>query len=80
MVRTRRWPGAAVSRAAEASADDIIESCEIVKQVCWDYAKGGVPNIWADPKLAGRKLELQQGAMYNLLHLAILGGYAGPLN
>jgi uncharacterized protein (TIGR01319 family) len=64
----------------EASADDIIESCEIVKQVCWDFAKGGVPNIWADPELGARKLELQQGAMYNLLHLAILGGYAGPIN
>ncbi len=64
----------------EASADDIIESCEIVKQVCWDFAKGGVPNIWSDPKLAARKLELQQGAMYNLLHLAILGGYNGPVN
>ncbi|MBP8122561.1 MAG: glutamate mutase L [Caldilineaceae bacterium] len=61
----------------EASADDIIESCEIVKQVCWDFAKGGVPNIWADPVLGKRKLELQQGAMYNLLHLAILGGYEG---
>lgn len=61
----------------EATADDIIESCEIVKQVCWDFAKGGVPNIWADPKLAARKLELQQGAMYNLLHLALLGGYDG---
>lgn len=61
----------------EASAADIIESCEIVKQVCWDFAKGGVPNIWADPKLAARKLELQQGAMYNLLHLALLGGYEG---
>ncbi|GIV72489.1 glutamate mutase L [Caldilinea sp.] len=64
----------------EASADDIIESCEIVKQVCWDFAKGGVPNIWADPKLAARKLELQRGAMYILLHLAILGGYEGPIN
>lgn len=62
----------------EASADDIAESCEIVKQVCWDFAKGGVPNIWADPKLAARKLELQQSAMYNLLHLALLGGYDGP--
>ncbi len=61
----------------EASADDIIESCEIVKQVCWDFAKGGVPNIWADPDLAARKLELQRGAMYNLLHLAIMGGYDG---
>jgi uncharacterized protein (TIGR01319 family) len=61
----------------EASADDIIESCEIVKQVCWDFAKGGVPNIWADPQLAARKLELQRSAMYNLLHLAIMGGYEG---
>lgn len=61
----------------EASADDIIESCEIVKQVCWDFVKGGIPNIWADAKLADRKLELQQGAMYNLLHLALLGGYEG---
>ncbi len=61
----------------EASADDIIESCEIVKQVCWDFAKGGVPNIWADPQLAARKLELQRAALYNLLHLAILGGYEG---
>jgi uncharacterized protein (TIGR01319 family) len=61
----------------EASADDIIESCEIVKQVCWDFGKGGVPNLWADPKLAERKLELQRSAMYNLLHLAILGGYDG---
>ncbi|RME84381.1 MAG: hypothetical protein D6775_05630, partial [Caldilineae bacterium] len=63
----------------EATADDIIESCEIVKQVCWDFAKGGVPNIWADPKLANRKLELQQGAMYNLLHLALMGGYEGEV-
>jgi uncharacterized protein (TIGR01319 family) len=61
----------------EASAEDIIESCEIVKQVCWNFAKGGVPNLWADPKLAERKLELQRGAMYNLLHLALLGGYDG---
>ena len=63
----------------EASADDIIESCEIVKQVCWDFAKGGVPQIWADPKLAARKLELQRGAMYTLFHLAMLGGYEGEV-
>ncbi|MEA3336309.1 MAG: hypothetical protein U9R25_10395 [Chloroflexota bacterium] len=48
-----------------------------MKQVCWDFAKGGVPDIWVDPKLAERKLELQQGAMYNLLHLALMGGYQG---
>lgn len=63
----------------EASADDIIESCEIVKQVCWDFAKGGVPQIWADPKLASRKRYLKQAAMYNLLHLALLGGYEGDI-
>jgi uncharacterized protein (TIGR01319 family) len=63
----------------EASAEDIIESCEIVKQVCWDFAKGGVPEIWADPKLASRKRYLKQSAMYNLLHLALLGGYEGEI-
>ncbi|MCP4165114.1 MAG: hypothetical protein GY759_04375 [Chloroflexi bacterium] len=63
----------------EASADDIIESSEIVKQVCWDFGKGSVPNIWTDPELAERKLELQRGAMYNLLHLALLGGYDGQV-
>lgn len=63
----------------EASADDIIESCEIVKQVCIDFAKGSVPNIWADVKMTERKLELKQGVMYNLLHLALLGGYEGQV-
>lgn len=63
----------------EASADDIIESCEIVKQVCWDFAKGNVPNIWADPTMKARIHELKQGAMYNLVHAAILGGYSGPI-
>jgi len=63
----------------EASADDIIESCEIVRQVCWDFVKGRVPDIWADPALQARKRELKQSAMYNVLHGAILGGYAGPI-
>ncbi|NOX61706.1 MAG: hypothetical protein GXP42_07145, partial [Chloroflexi bacterium] len=63
----------------EAHAEDIIESCEIVKQVCWDFVKGEPPNIWQDPKLMARKLELQQGAMYNLLHLALMGGYEGQV-
>jgi uncharacterized protein (TIGR01319 family) len=62
----------------EASADDIIESCEITKQVCWDFIKGNVPQIWSDPKIKSRIQELKQGAMYNMLHVAILGGYAGP--
>ncbi|NMC12816.1 MAG: hypothetical protein GYA34_08025 [Chloroflexi bacterium] len=63
----------------EASADDIIESCEITKQVCWDFIKGNVPQIWSDPPMKARIQELKQGAMYNVLHAAILGGYAGPV-
>jgi len=62
----------------EASADDIIESCEITKQVCWDFRKGNVPQIWSDPIMKSRIQELKQGAMYNVLHTALLGGYAGP--
>ncbi|RME42329.1 MAG: hypothetical protein D6791_18015, partial [Chloroflexi bacterium] len=64
----------------EASADDIIESCEIVKQVCWDFVKGHVPDVWNDPVLKARKRELKEGAMYNVLHGAILGGYDGPVS
>ena len=62
----------------EASADDVIESCEITKQVCWDFIKGNVPQIWDDPTMKNRVRELKQGAMYNVLHAAILGGYSGP--
>ena len=63
----------------EAKAEDIIESCQITKQVCWDFAKGHVPNIWADAWVRGRIAELKRGAMYSLLHGAILGGYEGPV-
>jgi uncharacterized protein (TIGR01319 family) len=63
----------------EAKAEDIIESCELVKQVCWDFKKGHVPDIWADPVLKARKRELKEGAMYNLLHGALMGGYCGPV-
>jgi uncharacterized protein (TIGR01319 family) len=63
----------------EAKAEDIIESCELVKQVCWDFKKGHVPDIWADPVLKARKRELKEGAMYNVLHGALLGGYRGPV-
>lgn len=62
----------------EASADDIIESCEITKQVCWDFIKGNVPQIWSEPAMKSRIRELKQGAMYNVLHAALLGGYSGP--
>lgn len=63
----------------EAKAEDIIESCQITKQVCWDFAKGHVPNIWADPWVRQRIAELKRGAMYNVLHAALLGGYQGPV-
>ena len=63
----------------EAKAEDIIESCQITKQVCWDFAKGHVPNIWADPWVRQRIAELKRGAMYNILHAALLGGYEGPV-
>ena len=63
----------------EAKAEDIIESCELVKQVCWDFKKGHVPDIWSDPVLQARKRELKEGAMYNILHGALLGGYRGPV-
>ncbi|HUW15234.1 MAG TPA: glutamate mutase L, partial [Anaerolineae bacterium] len=64
----------------EAKAEDVIESCEIVKQVFIDYLKGEHPDIWYDPRLVARKKRLKWGAMYNLLHLSLLGGYQGPIN
>ncbi len=63
----------------EAKSEDIIESCQITKQVCWDFAKGHVPNIWADPWVRERIAELKKAAMYNVLHGALLGGYEGPV-
>jgi len=63
----------------EASANDIIESCEITKQVCWDFAMGKMPQIWDDAPMKARIAELKQGSMYNLLHAALVGGYSGPV-
>ncbi|MGE5261756.1 MAG: glutamate mutase L [Acidobacteriota bacterium] len=63
----------------EAKAEDIIEACQITKQVCWDFAKGHVPDIWADPWVRTRIAELKRNAMYNVLHGALLGGYEGPV-
>ena len=63
----------------EATAEDIIESCRITKQVCWDFVKGHVPDIWADPWAKDRMAELKATAMYNVLHGALLGGYEGPV-
>ncbi|KKM10172.1 hypothetical protein SY88_14760 [Clostridiales bacterium PH28_bin88] len=63
----------------EAKARDIIESCDIVKQVFRDFYKGEQPDIWSDPKLVARKEELKRGAMYNIFHLALMGGYEGEV-
>jgi len=63
----------------EASADDIIESCEITKQVCWDFVKGKIPSIWNDPNMKARIKELKETGMYNVLHTALVGGYSGPV-
>ncbi|MGE5484909.1 MAG: glutamate mutase L [Ignavibacteriales bacterium] len=61
----------------EARADDIIESCDIVKQVFKNFYKAGQPDIWSDPRVVARKAELKKGAMYNMLHLALMAGYEG---
>ena len=50
-----------------------------MKQVCLDFNKGHVPDVWADPVMQARKRELKEGAMYNVLHGALLGGYRGPV-
>jgi hypothetical protein len=43
----------------EAKAEDIIESCEITKQVCWDFKKGNVPDVWSDPTGPGAPARAQ---------------------
>lgn len=61
----------------EARAEDVIESCDIVKQVIKDFATGPKLNVFEDWRVKARKEELKRGAMYNLLHLALMGGYQG---
>ncbi|HHY93595.1 MAG TPA: hypothetical protein GX513_01100 [Firmicutes bacterium] len=63
----------------EARARDIIESCDIVKQVVKDFYRGQRPDLLSEPALLARKEELKRGAMYNILHLALMGGYEGPV-
>jgi uncharacterized protein (TIGR01319 family) len=63
----------------EAKAQDVVESCDIVKQVIEDFYRDDKPDIWHDPRLLARKRRLKLGALYNLLHLALLGGYEGPV-
>lgn len=63
----------------EAKAPDIIESCDIVKQVVKDFNLGDPPDITADPRFQKRKEELKISIMYNALHLALMGGYEGKV-
>jgi uncharacterized protein (TIGR01319 family) len=63
----------------EARAEDVIESCDIVKQVFDDFNQDDRPDVWSDRRLMARKRALKWGAMYNILHLALLGGYEGPV-
>ena len=63
----------------EAKTADIVESCEIVKQVFEEFLRGPQPDIWNNPKVIARKEELKKTAMYNIFHLALLGGYRGKV-
>ena len=61
----------------EAKAEDITESCKIVRAVERQFKKGKTPDIWKDENIQSRKLELKRDAVYTLLHIALLGGYQG---
>ena len=63
----------------EAKPEDIIESADIAKQVFEEYQRGPQPDIWNNPKVLARKEELKRSSMYNILHLALLGGYDGSV-
>lgn len=63
----------------EAKPEDIIESSDIAKQVFEEYQRGPKPDIWNTPKVINRKEELKKGAMYNMFHLALMGGYQGEV-
>ena len=63
----------------EAKAEDIIETSEITKQLFQEYQRGPRPDIWNDPRVIARKQELKRGAMYNIFHLALIGGYEGQI-
>lgn len=64
----------------EATAEDIIESCDIVKYVVKDFQKGAQPDVLNDAYCVRRRAELKKNAMYTLLHLALLGGYKGRVS
>lgn len=63
----------------EARAEAIAESADIAKQVFQEYLRGPRPDIWNDPRVIARKEELKKSAMYNIFHLALMGGYEGQV-
>lgn len=64
----------------DAKPEDIIASCDITKQTFEEYNRTPLPEIWQIPDVIARKEELKKGAMYNILHLALMGGYEGKVN
>jgi len=63
----------------DAKPEDIVASCDITKQSFREYDRAPLPDIWNIPKVAARKEELKKGAMYNIFHLALMGGYEGKV-
>ena len=64
----------------DAKPEDIIASCDITKQSFEEYYRTPLPEIWQIPAVVARKEELEKGAMYNIFHLALMGGYEGKVN
>jgi uncharacterized protein (TIGR01319 family) len=64
----------------DAKAEDIIASCDITKQTVEEYYRTPLPEVWQLPDVIARKEELKKGAMYNIFHLALMGGYEGKVN
>ena len=63
----------------DAKPEDIVASCDITKQSFREYDRAPLPDIWNIPSVADRKEELKKGAMYNIFHLALMGGYEGKV-
>ena len=63
----------------DAKPEDIVASCDITKQSFKEYERAPLPDIWNIPSVADRKGELKKGAMYNIFHLALMGGYEGKV-
>ncbi|PKP60934.1 hypothetical protein CVT91_04150 [Candidatus Atribacteria bacterium HGW-Atribacteria-1] len=64
----------------DAKPEDIIASCDITKQTFEEYYRTPLPEVWQIPAVVARKEELKKGAMYNIFHLALMGGYEGKVN